>query len=224
MNEDLTKALAGIQEAVQATLDEYFPDEHLEAQVTSSDTNLAVGFISSDLSPKGDYEQIAEAVMMKLRKLALPDVALVKFYCKSKKRQELTWRSSRPLVVQIPQPFKKTKSNGLVGKTTTNKASAPQTAKSKFQGYLEQFSHYSNVISAASLLGLLLLLGFNTLAGQKTQTVTYEYKVTSIPDTAFTENMNQLGTEGWELVFARRAQDSTTDEFSYEVIFKRPKQ
>jgi len=35
--------------------------------------------------------------------------------------------------------------------------------------------------------------------------------------------MNQMGTEGWELVFARRAQDSTTDEFSYEVIFKRAK-
>jgi hypothetical protein len=35
--------------------------------------------------------------------------------------------------------------------------------------------------------------------------------------------MNELGEEGWELVFARRAQDSITDEFSYECIFKRAK-
>lgn len=98
-----------------------------------------------------------------------------------------------------------------------------QKPQSKFQGYLEQFSQYANVISAASLLGLLLLLGFNTLAGQKTQAVFYEYKIHSVPDLTFAETMNVQGSEGWELVFARRARESSSDDFTYECIFKRVK-
>lgn len=88
-----------------------------------------------------------------------------------------------------------------------------QKLKSKFQDYLEQLSHYSNVISAASLLGLLLLLGFNTSAGQKPQPSIWEYKIVSVPDLTFMETMDQIGSDRWELVSARRAKDSTTDDF-----------
>ncbi len=49
----------------------------------------------------------------------------------------------------------------------------------------------------------------------------WEYKVESVPDTSFATTMNKLGAEGWEVVFARRARNSL-DEFSYEMIFKRP--
>jgi hypothetical protein len=37
--------------------------------------------------------------------------------------------------------------------------------------------------------------------------------------------INNLGTEGWELVFARRASlttDITRPEYQYEMIFRRP--
>lgn len=52
------------------------------------------------------------------------------------------------------------------------------------------------------------------------QPVQFEYKVDSIPDLEWEEKGKELGKEGWELVFARRARDSS-DNFLYECIFKR---
>lgn len=49
----------------------------------------------------------------------------------------------------------------------------------------------------------------------------WEYRIESVPDLSFDETMNEFGDEGWELVFARRAQNSITKDFSYECIFKR---
>jgi hypothetical protein len=67
-----------------------------------------------------------------------------------------------------------------------------------------------------------LLLAWNTFKpAQK-----WEYKIEAVPDIGFETRINNLGNEGWELVFARRAStgkelgDKT--EFSYEMIFKRP--
>ncbi len=64
---------------------------------------------------------------------------------------------------------------------------------------------------------------FNTLAGQKTQVVLWEYKIESIPDLTFTTMMDRLGNDRWKLVSARCAKDSVTDDFSYECIFRREK-
>lgn len=52
----------------------------------------------------------------------------------------------------------------------------------------------------------------------------WEYTIESIPDLGFGTAMNNLGKQGWEMVFARRASSgaSYNAEFSYEVIFKRP--
>ena len=50
----------------------------------------------------------------------------------------------------------------------------------------------------------------------------WEYTLESPSDYSFTGDMNRLGAEQWELVFARRALDSTTDSYNYEVILKRP--
>jgi hypothetical protein len=49
----------------------------------------------------------------------------------------------------------------------------------------------------------------------------WQYTIESIPDLRFDAAIGALGKEGWELVFARRAQDSAQN-FAYECIFKRP--
>ena len=72
----------------------------------------------------------------------------------------------------------------------------------------------------AGILGVQLLTGLATLFS-KPAPVQWEYRVEAVPDITFTETMDLYGSDGWELVTARRAQDSVTDEFSYECIFKR---
>ena len=49
----------------------------------------------------------------------------------------------------------------------------------------------------------------------------YDYHVDSIPDLDWSTKAQELGQDGWELVFARRASDSDGN-FLYECIFKRP--
>lgn len=51
----------------------------------------------------------------------------------------------------------------------------------------------------------------------------WEYRIESPSDVIFDLEMKQLGREGWELVFARRATSRNSDNASYEIIFKRPK-
>ena len=48
----------------------------------------------------------------------------------------------------------------------------------------------------------------------------FEYKVEWFKDTGFTNSMNSLGEERWELVSARRAQNHN-DTYGYECIFKK---
>ena len=76
----------------------------------------------------------------------------------------------------------------------------------------------------AYLLLVSLLIGCNT----KPDPIKWEYKIQTIPDASFGLTMDTLGLKRWELVFARRASESSTSyysspTFSYEVIFKRPK-
>jgi hypothetical protein len=55
--------------------------------------------------------------------------------------------------------------------------------------------------------------------------IQWEYRIESFPDRSFDQRINALGRDGWELVFARRASDSSdySPTYSYEMIFKRPK-
>lgn len=48
----------------------------------------------------------------------------------------------------------------------------------------------------------------------------FEYMVDSIPDLEWASKAQELGNEGWELVFARRA-SGADDTYLYECIFKR---
>jgi hypothetical protein len=49
----------------------------------------------------------------------------------------------------------------------------------------------------------------------------WEYRIESPSDTSFESTMRMLGDEGWELVFARRAQNHISEKMEYEMIFKR---
>jgi hypothetical protein len=54
----------------------------------------------------------------------------------------------------------------------------------------------------------------------------WDYMIQSVPDLSFTDVMTELGSTGWELVFARRASNGETGDrmvMSYECIFKRPR-
>lgn len=56
-----------------------------------------------------------------------------------------------------------------------------------------------------------------------TQPREWEYIILSPSDEAFLATVQNAGAQGWELVSARRANDSVTEKFGYEMIFKRPK-
>lgn len=79
---------------------------------------------------------------------------------------------------------------------------------------------------AAALLAL--LVGFSAFGALKPSGVgalsrpKWEYRIEGIPDLRFDEAMASLGSDGWELVFARRA-SGANDEMAYECIFKRLK-
>ncbi|WP_163665058.1 DUF4177 domain-containing protein [Adonisia turfae] len=95
------------------------------------------------------------------------------------------------------------------------------TEESRFQKAFQRFRLVQETVSAISLLGILGVLLLNSLTGQKIQRANWEYKIESVPDLIFEEVMDEMGSDGWELAFARRANNSLTDEVNYEVIFKR---
>ena len=66
------------------------------------------------------------------------------------------------------------------------------------------------------LLSTLDLLGKPFGASQD-----WEYRIVSPDDRNFIVEMNKFGHDGWELVSARRASDSSGD-MAYEMIMKRP--
>lgn len=82
-------------------------------------------------------------------------------------------------------------------------------------------SHLRLVIGLLTALLAAQLFG---LTSTKTSTTTWEYKLESPSDITFESEMQRFGSDGWELVFARRATSEYSSTASYEMIFKRPKQ
>lgn len=76
------------------------------------------------------------------------------------------------------------------------------------------------------LLLILVAVCVNIFIGGKAQAVKWEYRIETIEDMVdFVWKMDQLGNEGWELAFARRAiaGEGYSARGVYEFIFKRPK-
>lgn len=80
---------------------------------------------------------------------------------------------------------------------------------------------FGEIIIVTLLIGVVSMMSWNTFRVEK-----WEYKIEAVNDLTFTTDINKLGEDGWELVFARRASAGSLDsgvkpEFSYEIIFKR---
>jgi hypothetical protein len=88
---------------------------------------------------------------------------------------------------------------------------------------------------AGLLVVLVAVLCFLTLVGLFSHGDEFEYWIAAIEDATITRDLNALGQDGWELVFARWATAgdindpqtslsvSAKNQFKYECIFKRKK-
>ena len=73
----------------------------------------------------------------------------------------------------------------------------------------------------AFMVVIIGLLSFDAIGSGFGTTPKWEYKVSSPSDYSLDRELKELGWEGWELVFARRA-SSDTGGAVYEMIFRRP--
>jgi hypothetical protein len=101
---------------------------------------------------------------------------------------------------------------------------------------MENTNKHLTAIAAGNLVNLVVTLVLTALVAKvalndeptqvqapvkvDVQPTQFEYMVDSIPDLEWGSKAQELGKEGWELVFARRARDSA-DSFLYECIFQR---
>jgi hypothetical protein len=84
----------------------------------------------------------------------------------------------------------------------------------------------SKAILALGIVLLVTTAATGTFAFTTSKAVSdprWEYMILSVPDDMFTQQLDRLGANGWEMVFARRASDGNTPHptMSYEMIFKR---
>lgn len=70
------------------------------------------------------------------------------------------------------------------------------------------------------VVAIIGLLSFEAISSGFGTTPKWEYKVSSPSDYSLGRELKELGLEGWELVFARRA-SSETGGAVYEMIFRR---
>ena len=122
---------------------------------------------------------------------------------KCQTRGEITKSKPKPPppLAPVPQP---------IAKTPIKKTDLPSSSS---------VPHTYGVI--VILLSAMLVAQLFGLTSTKTSTTQWEYTVKSPSDSELSSALERLGDQGWELVFARRA--SSSADFSYEMIFKRPK-
>lgn len=201
---------------IQALIKPIAQDRNLGLQVNQAETQLTVVINRPSGSAEINYAKISEEMLSKLELAGVDGISIIKFYGREVGKKKPEWQISHDLNPSKSSAIEKVKSKS---QKTSQKASPASPV-----AWLSYLGLTQGLVSMLALLGIFSLMLFNSLAGQKTQTVVWEYKVDSVPDLIFTEYMDNLGEEGWELVTARRANNSITDEFSYECIFKRPAQ
>jgi hypothetical protein len=165
-----------------------------------------------------DYSDLAEKIILALRDASFPHIRTVRFYGRKQGAKQTEWKSSYEFALSHSHALETADKSP---KEDVSKESDLQ--KNNIRKFLHGFNLFQDSIMMVTLIGILGILLANTLIGNKPKTVAWEYQIESVPDLLFDTTMNELGNEGWELVFARRANDSITDDFSYECIFKRKK-
>lgn len=84
-----------------------------------------------------------------------------------------------------------------------------------------QIKNWQVNIAILLLAALVVISSFQALRDDQSA-LQWEYKIASAPDAAFTDEVNRLGADGWEIIFARRASSGEgKSEFNYEMIFRR---
>jgi len=84
-----------------------------------------------------------------------------------------------------------------------------------------------HLIVANILLALIVLvMVWNRVRPAPARFTQWQYVIVSVEDEKLIAEMNEMGAQGWELVFERRAiaadSPSGSREPSYEMIFRRP--
>ncbi|QDU39197.1 hypothetical protein Mal4_35340 [Maioricimonas rarisocia] len=134
---------------------------------------------------------------------------------------------STPMAKQpaSPQPLVEDAPASQKAKRDTRPSPPPPRTSSKQEAGAAAAPHLEQSMtkSQANIIIALLLIGLGfPLFGAIRPTQRWEYRIESPSDISFSDSMQALGDEGWELVFARRA-TSSFGGASYEMIFKRPK-
>jgi hypothetical protein len=207
---------------IQNLFNSTIQDPNISFQSNQSGSQLTLVFNRLSDHPV-NYEAIAKKLLDALRQSAPEDIQTIQFYGRKKGAKEVEWKSSGSITpvqsegLSIPAA----KVFALASPMDNKESISPKQPDSK-KG-LNPFGSMRELLSTLPLLGILALLLINTLLGYKARSVAWEYSIESVPDVLFVETMDKLGVEGWELVSARRAKDSESDNFSYECIFKRQK-
>jgi hypothetical protein len=203
---------------IQTKLNAIAQSEKLSVQVNQAGKQLTIVLNRPPSNMNVDYSQVAKEMLSVLQDLHPEGVTGIKFYGREKGGKQAEWQESHSLDrIVLNTVNAETRDLG----SSTQLASSVQISSTN--SLFEKFKLVQGTVSTLALLGILGVLLTNSFAGQKVQTVSYEYRIEAIPDLLFDETMNELGEDGWELVVARRAQNSITDEFSYECIFKKVK-
>lgn len=204
---------------LQALLNPIAQSKKIGLQLNESNDQLTVVLNRLPTSnPDVDYSDLAEKIILALRDASFPHIRTVRFYGRKQGAKQTEWKSSCELTLSSLHTL------GNIDKLPKEEISKESNLrKNSIRKFLRSFDLSQNSIMMVTLIGILGILLTNTLIGNKPETVAWEYQIESVPDILFDTTMNKLGTEGWELVFARRASDPTTDDFSYECIFKRKK-
>ena len=203
---------------LQALLNPIAQSKKVGLQLNESNDQLTVVLNRMPASDDVDYSDLAEKIVSVLKGTSLPHIKTVRFYGRKQGAKQTEWKSSCELATTDSNT-----SNRIDQVVERGATKAPYPPENSIRKFLHGLSLFQDLIMMVALLGILGILIANTLVGNKTKAVAWEYQIESVPDLLFDETMGELGGEGWELVFARRAQNAITDDFSYECIFKRKK-
>ena len=233
-------------EDIKSLVVETLQQPELALQVNQTGQQLSI-VINRPNDLEVDYEQLAtralETLLEKLSPEDLTSIEAIKFFGRIKGQPKQEWQKLQKLNVltqkkvefvpevdlQTPTVNNPEKKPPVANpnryqtqpvQTTGDNAKSALTLVNNFK-FGELFTTFKDIISTGALVGIFLILLTNFFAGQKPQSVQWEYKVAAVPDSIFTEMMDTYGQSGWELVTARRAVDDGTA--SYECIFKRAK-